>query len=150
MLKSYLSSIKSKLPTYSTSLVYNKMKELNDDQLHYVTLTKLKNPYIALAFSLLFGGLGIDRFYIGDSKRGRTKLLLSNATLFIWVCMALSIFFLTLGFPIIGILVLIVAIDLLSLTVAYTAYDWFIIVRDTRQINLKKILSSIQKSKNKM
>jgi TM2 domain-containing membrane protein YozV len=33
-----------------------------------------KNPNTALILSLFFGGLGIDRFYIGDTGKGLVKL----------------------------------------------------------------------------
>ena len=51
----------------------NRMTELDDSILMYTS--QLKDPTIALFFSLIGGCLGIDRFYIGDTSMGISKLL---------------------------------------------------------------------------
>ena len=40
-----------------------------------VSMLQFKDPLMALIISLLGGGLGIDRFYIGDTTLGVLKLI---------------------------------------------------------------------------
>lgn len=49
----------------------------NDERMQFDTqfATQRKNPTTALMFSLFLGGLGADRFYIGDTGLGFAKLL---------------------------------------------------------------------------
>lgn len=48
---------------------------MDDSQIDSLTLVTYKDPIWAIIFSLLFGSLGIDRFYIGDMGLGIAKLL---------------------------------------------------------------------------
>ena len=43
-----------------------------------------KNPTTVILLSIFLGGLGVDRFYIGDSGTGIAKLLLGWLTAGIW------------------------------------------------------------------
>lgn len=47
------------------------------DESYYPVLvaTQFKDPTIALVLSLVLGGLGVDRFYVGDIGLGVLKLL---------------------------------------------------------------------------
>jgi TM2 domain-containing membrane protein YozV len=54
------------------------------DSQSIIQLTDLKDPTIALLFSIFAGGLGADRFYIGDIGLGIGKLLVGWLTLGIW------------------------------------------------------------------
>lgn len=47
-------------------------------------MAPLKNPMTVLLFSVFLGGLGVDRFYIGDTGMGIAKLLLGGFTFGIW------------------------------------------------------------------
>ncbi len=49
-----------------------------------VSTLKLKSPTTTLLLSIFLGGLGVDRFYIGDVGVGVCKLLFGWLTLFIW------------------------------------------------------------------
>lgn len=51
----------------------NRITELDDSLLMYTS--QLKDPTTALILSIFTGGLGIDRFYIGDTGMGIGKLL---------------------------------------------------------------------------
>ena len=51
----------------------NRITELDDSLLMYTS--QLKDPTTALILSIFTGGLGIDRFYIGDTGLGIGKLL---------------------------------------------------------------------------
>lgn len=44
----------------------------------------LKNPNSILLFSIFLGGLGVDRFVVGDTALGVCKLLFNWLTLGIW------------------------------------------------------------------
>lgn len=47
-----------------------------DQVLSRMSLVKLKNPMVGIILSILLGGLGVDRFYIGDIGLGILKLIL--------------------------------------------------------------------------
>ena len=47
-------------------------------------MVQLYEPTTTLLLSLFLGGFGVDRFYIGDTGLGITKLLFGWLTLGIW------------------------------------------------------------------
>lgn len=59
----------------------NKLDGVSDETLNKISasipMLNLKSPGVGLVLGLLFGGLGVDRFYKGDIGLGFTKLLLS-------------------------------------------------------------------------
>lgn len=59
------------------------LKEMSDMELLALTNTNFKDPTISLALSILVGGLGVDRFYIGDIGAGVGKLITAGG-LGIW------------------------------------------------------------------
>lgn len=61
----------------------NHLTALPSDQEFLVNSIKLKDPTVALVLSLFFGGLGIDRFYNGQTLLGLLKLLTLGG-FFIW------------------------------------------------------------------
>ena len=48
---------------------------MSEDKQAALAMAEFKDPTISLIISLLGGGLGIDRFYIGDTGLGIAKLL---------------------------------------------------------------------------
>jgi hypothetical protein len=48
---------------------------MSDAELLALTNTEFKDPTLSLVLSVLVGGLGVDRFYIGDIGAGVGKLL---------------------------------------------------------------------------
>ncbi len=52
---------------------------MDDDRMVILSGLELKDPTTALIISVLLGGLGIDRFYIGDTGMGVGKLLTGGA-----------------------------------------------------------------------
>ncbi|MBY5004823.1 TM2 domain-containing protein [Streptococcus suis] len=81
---SYLAANASNLPAESLPIIRQRLDELNEAQTSYILSAELKNPTTALIFSILLGGLGADRFYIGQVGLGVAKLLLSWLTFGIW------------------------------------------------------------------
>lgn len=61
----------------SHQLDYVREQLLRADETHWprVSTMQLKDPTVSLIVSLLAGGLGIDRFLIGDTGMGIGKLL---------------------------------------------------------------------------
>lgn len=55
--------------------ITKKLNELNDDQLMVVSTANYKEPTTMLIISLLLGGLGVDRFMLGETGMGVLKLL---------------------------------------------------------------------------
>lgn len=56
-------------------VVRDKLLALDESKFGLVMAADLKDPTIALVLSLILGGLGVDRFYIGDIGLGVLKLL---------------------------------------------------------------------------
>lgn len=48
---------------------------MSEDKQATLAMAEFKDPTISLIISLLGGGLGIDRFYIGDTGLGVAKLI---------------------------------------------------------------------------
>ena len=51
------------------------LENMSEDKQAALAMAGFKDPTISLIISLLGGGLGIDRFYIGDTGLGVAKLL---------------------------------------------------------------------------
>ena len=64
----------SKLPPASFPMVKERLEQL-DDSMANMLLAQLKDPTISLVLSILLGGYGIDRIYIGEVGLGILKLL---------------------------------------------------------------------------
>ncbi len=77
---------KSKIDLYLTTnskyfeptaipIIRQKMENASEDMLLTLQATELKDPTTVLLISIFLGGLGIDRFMIGDTGMGILKLL---------------------------------------------------------------------------
>lgn len=55
--------------------ITEKLQSIDDDKLMIISSANYKDPTIMLIVSLLLGGLGIDRFMLGDIGIGVLKLL---------------------------------------------------------------------------
>ena len=51
------------------------LENMSEDKQATLAMAEFRDPTISLIISLLGGGLGIDRFYIGDTGLGIAKLL---------------------------------------------------------------------------
>lgn len=64
----------SRFPFGCINLVRERLLEMEYDQ-GALYLAETKDPTISIILSVLTGGLGIDRFYIGDTIMGVLKLI---------------------------------------------------------------------------
>lgn len=55
--------------------IRERLTTLDESKASTVQMIQFKDPTIVLIISILIGGLGIDRFYIGDTGLGIGKLL---------------------------------------------------------------------------
>ncbi len=76
--------LKDGMPDDKLPAVNNKIKTLTDKQKDRVITMSYHNPILILILSIFLGGLGIDRFMIGDIGLGVAKLLVGWLTLGIW------------------------------------------------------------------
>ena len=56
-------------------LIKERLSSLTEEKTQQVFMTSFRNPTTILILSLLFGGLGVDRFMIGETGLGIAKLL---------------------------------------------------------------------------
>lgn len=80
MKNTILMSLVGKLPSTGEVVLRNKLEGVSDETLNKISasipMLNLKSPGAGLVLGLLFGGLGVDRFYKGDIGLGFMKLLL--------------------------------------------------------------------------
>jgi TM2 domain-containing membrane protein YozV len=61
--------------THQLSYIRERLLELDDSQWIILQHVEIKDPVLSLIVSIVAGGLGIDRFLIGDTGIGIAKLL---------------------------------------------------------------------------
>ena len=82
----YIMANASYFPSEKIVLIKDKLSSLPEQRQSTIQSIPLKNPMIVLLLSLLFGGLAIDRFYLGDVGKGILKIIsLFLIVGFIWV-----------------------------------------------------------------
>ena len=62
-------------PEESIMMLKQKFDQMDESKKSLMYSLQFKDPVTTLILSLLVGGLGIDRFYIGDTGLGIAKLL---------------------------------------------------------------------------
>lgn len=62
-------------PADSIVSIKNQLNACDDSKLDLINIIQFRDPKLALVISLLAGGLGADRFYIGDTGLGVLKLI---------------------------------------------------------------------------
>ena len=65
----------SKVPSESLNQIRQHLEHAQDFNGAQVAIAQMKDPIIVLVISFFLGGLGIDRFYLGDTGMGIGKLL---------------------------------------------------------------------------
>lgn len=110
-----------KLPMEMIPLISNRLEAADDSRMPVLMSMGLKSPVVALVLSLVAGGLGIDRFYIGDNTNGAIKLIVGLVVL-----------------PIISV----VTLGIGSLLYLGYAVDYFLIMGATKK-NAEKLMMFI-------
>lgn len=82
---SYLAANANCFPPERLPQLRQRLDQLDESQVPVIMAVELKNPTIALLLSILGGGFGLDRFYLGHIGLGIAKLLFSWLTFGIWV-----------------------------------------------------------------
>lgn len=71
----FLMSNQKKFSQAQIATVTERLRQLDDDKWLMITSVDYKDPTLLLVLSILAGGLGIDRFLLGDTGIGVLKLL---------------------------------------------------------------------------
>ena len=79
-----MATIGDKIPQEKMLYFKSKLAEVPDEKADEILCEQLHNPTHMLLFSIFLGGLGIDRFVLGDTGLGIAKLLFGWATCGIW------------------------------------------------------------------
>lgn len=83
LIASFLSENKDRFSAIDMQRINVSLGELSDTQLTLIANNSYKDPTTSLILSILVGGLGVDRFYIGDVGIGVVKLVTAGG-LGIW------------------------------------------------------------------
>lgn len=75
MMTNFLIENQKKFNTVDLMVIKEQLDKLSDKQLFMLNSMDFKDPTVSLVLSVLVGGLGIDRFYIGDTGLGVLKLI---------------------------------------------------------------------------
>ncbi|WP_028980590.1 TM2 domain-containing protein [Sporocytophaga myxococcoides] len=71
----FIASMNEKFPAEKLGLIREQLSRLDDSKLAAIQSIQYKNPTTILIVSILIGGLGIDRFMLGQTGLGVAKLL---------------------------------------------------------------------------
>ena len=72
------------IPDGSSLALQQALKNIPDEAYPSIIAIQTKSPVTVILLSIFLGGLGVDRFYIGDIGLGVAKLLLGWLTFGIW------------------------------------------------------------------
>lgn len=75
---------KESVPSDRTAMLADMLHRADDRCYGELCATSMHNPLIIVLISVFLGGLGVDRFMLGDIGMGVAKLLLGWLTLGIW------------------------------------------------------------------
>ncbi|MBQ8444316.1 MAG: TM2 domain-containing protein [Clostridia bacterium] len=79
-----IAQYKEYIPSDKVLLFKSSLEKADDDAYETLVASNVKNPTTTLLLSIFFGGIGVDRFYIGDVGVGVCKLLFGWLTFGIW------------------------------------------------------------------
>lgn len=71
----YIMTNQKYFPAEKIMLIKERLLALDEQKFQMVSMIELKDPTTLLLISIFIGGLGIDRFMIGDTGMGILKLL---------------------------------------------------------------------------
>ena len=85
MMTNFLLENQKKFKTVDLMVIKEQLDKLSDKQLFMLNSMDFKDPTVSLVLSVLVGGLGIDRFYIGDTGLGVLKLITGGGLGVWWI-----------------------------------------------------------------
>ena len=71
----YLMANSKNFSSYQLNVLRDMLKNADDSKFFAVQTDELKDPITMLIISILVGGLGVDRFLLGETGLGLAKLL---------------------------------------------------------------------------
>lgn len=74
-----------KLPAEKAVMIREKMQQIDDSRYATISSVELKDPTTILIVSIFLGGLGVDRFMLGDIGLGILKLLTAGLCGILWL-----------------------------------------------------------------
>ena len=83
--ETYIMSNREVFPSVKLIYLKNKLLKMDKDKFERVCLCDLKSPTVILLISVFLGGIGIDRFMIGDIGMGILKLLTCSLCGTLWI-----------------------------------------------------------------
>ena len=83
-IRACMQTLSSKEPAEALVIIKQKLQDADDEIAEEIIFAKYNDTLIVLLLSILTGGFGIDRFYLGDIALGVCKLLFNWLTLGIW------------------------------------------------------------------
>lgn len=75
----------TKFPQYKLGLIKDALAKLDDDKATMIQYLDLQDPSTILIVSILCGGLGVDRFMLGEVGLGILKLLTCGGCYVWWI-----------------------------------------------------------------
>jgi len=74
-----------KLPAEKAVLIREKMAQIDDSRYATISSVELKDPTTMLLVSIFLGGIGVDRFMMGETGMGILKLLTAGLCGILWL-----------------------------------------------------------------
>ena len=75
LMTSFFLENQKKFNTVDIMTIKQQLEQMSDKQIFLLNSVDFKDPTVALVLSIIVGGLGVDRFYIGDTGLGVLKLI---------------------------------------------------------------------------
>ena len=85
IMTNFLIENQKKFKTVDLMVIKEQLDKLSDKQLFMLNSMDFKDPTVSVVLSVLVGGLGIDRFYIGDTGLGVLKLITGGGLGVWWI-----------------------------------------------------------------
>lgn len=139
-----IQSLRDKIPANSVYLLDKALDSATDEQMRHLSLLNIKNPIITLLFSIFLGSLGIDRFYIKDTKLGAIKLTLGILG-YILTFVALGV---ALASPELAVILSAIGGLILSAVGIWAFVDIFLCFSLTKKKNLSMIMQVLSHRNN--
>lgn len=84
-IETFIAQNATKFPQYKIGLIKEVLAKVDDDKASAIMYLDLTEPSTVLIVSILCGGLGIDRFMLGEVGLGILKLLTCGGCYIWWI-----------------------------------------------------------------